>query len=241
MRKSVRRRRLSTKFKQDEARYQDREKIAQQVEDMRQQLRQSGSGSLLNLLVASDTRLEALRYMEFDHNSLLEAQHTLSSLIADRDAAVEQWNATVSQEIVTAQTSLDQAQAQLTKAIKHQDLVRLVAPEPSMVLSIARLSVGSVLKEGDPLLTLVPLRTPVEAEIQISQPRRGFCARGRSLHAKDRRVQFFRAWNGGGKGALDQRGFVYLGHRRQGGRAILQGAGQDREIEFHWKFLPTSG
>ena len=179
------------KFKQDEARYQDREKIAQQVEDMRQQLRQSGSGSLLNLLVASDTRLEALRYMEFDHNSLLEAQHTLSSLIADRDAAVEQWNATVSQEIVTAQTSLDQAQAQLTKAIKHQDLVRLVAPEPSMVLSIARLSVGSVLKEGDPLLTLVPLRTPVEAEIQISSRDVGFVRAGDPCTLKIRRVQIF--------------------------------------------------
>ena len=28
-------------------------------------------------------------------------------------------------------------------------------------------------------------------------------------------------------------GLVYLGHRRQGSCAILQGAGQDREIEFH--------
>ena len=155
------------KFKQDKSRYQDREKIAQQIEDMREKLNKSGSGSLLNLLLASDTRLEALQNMEEDHNSLVEAEHTLASLMSDRDAAIQQWNATVSQEIVTAQTALDQANAQLTKAVKHQDLVRLVAPEPSMVLSIAKLSVGSVLKEGDPLLTLVPLRTPLEAESNL--------------------------------------------------------------------------
>lgn len=166
------------KFKQDELRYQDREKIAQQIEDMREKLNKSGSGSLLNLLLASDTRLEALRNMEEDHNSLVEAEHTLSSLMSDRDAAIQQWNATVSQEIVTAQTALDQANAQLTKAVKHQDLVRLVAPEPSMVLSIAKLSVGSVLKEGDPLLTLVPLRTPLEAEIQIASRDIGFIRAG---------------------------------------------------------------
>jgi len=187
------------KLSQDESRYQDHEKIAQQVEEMRQKLQKSGSGSLLNLLSATDTRLEALRNIENDHNSLIEAQHTLSSLTADRDAAIQQWNATISQEIVTAQTSLDQAQAQLTKAVKHQDLVKLVAREPSMVLSIAKLSVGSVLKEGDPFITLVPLRTPLEAEIQISSRDIGFVRPGDPCALKVDAFNFFEHGSAEGK------------------------------------------
>ena len=38
-----------------------------------------------------------------------------------------------------------------------------------MVLTIAKLSVGSVLKPGDPFLTLMPLDTPLEAEIKIAR------------------------------------------------------------------------
>lgn len=179
------------KYKQDESRFQDREKIAAQVEEMRDKLSKSGSGSLLNLLNASDTKLEALRNIELDHNNLIEAEHTLSSLRADRDAAIQQWNATISQEIVTAQNSLDQAESNLTKAIKHQDLVRLTASEPSMVLTIAKLSVGSVLKEGDPLMTLVPLRTPLEAEIQIPSRDIGFVRPGDPVTLKVDAFSFF--------------------------------------------------
>jgi len=166
------------KLQQDEARYAQREKIAQQIEAMRQKLNDTGSGSLLNLLLASDNKVESLRTMEFDHNSLLETQHTLSSLIADREATLQQWYAAVSQEIVTAQSQLDAANAQLTKAVKHQDLVRLTAAEPSMVINIAKLNVGSVLKEGDELLRLVPLRTPLEAEVDILSRDVGFVRPG---------------------------------------------------------------
>jgi HlyD family secretion protein len=66
----------------------------------------------------------------------------------------------------------------LSKALKHQDLVRLTAPEPAVVLTIAKLSVGSVLKEGDQLMTLMPLRIPMEAETTISARDIGFVRAG---------------------------------------------------------------
>jgi HlyD family secretion protein len=166
------------KLKQDESRYQDRERIAQQIEDMRSKLRVSGSGSLLNLLNSTDSRLEMLRELEQDHNSLLETEHNLASLAADKDAAIQQWKSTTSQDLVTAKASLEQANAQLTKALKHQDLVRLTAPEAAFVLNIAKTSVGSVLREGDGFMTLVPLRSPLEAEIQIASRDVGFIRAG---------------------------------------------------------------
>ena len=112
--------------------------------------------SQYNLLISQDQRLEILRTLEFDHNSLVESQHTLASIIADRDAFIQQWSTQLSQDLATARGNLDTTQASLEKALRHHDLVRLTAAEHSVVLTVAALSVGSVLKEGDTLFTLMP-------------------------------------------------------------------------------------
>ena len=166
------------KFDADESRFRERQDIAQKIEDMRAILASHGTGSQLNLLNSQDQRLELARSLDFDHSSLVEAQHTLASLSADRAAFVQQWSTQLSQDLVTTRNSLDLARSQFDKAAKHRDLVRLVASEPSVVLTIARLSVGSVLKEGDTLFTLMPTSAPVEAEIFISAQQIGFVRAG---------------------------------------------------------------
>src|SRR2546429_4313303 len=140
---------------------------------MRASLAASRSGSRLNLLTATDQRLEILRTQDFDRNALIENEHQLASTIANRDAFVEQWSGQVSQELVTARNALDTARQQLAKASRHQDLVRLEAADDAVVLKLAKLSVGSVLKEGDPLITFAPLHSPVEAEVHIATPELG--------------------------------------------------------------------
>ena len=52
--------------------------------------------------------------------------------------------------------------------------MRLEAPDDAVVLKLAKLSVGSVLREGDPFITLAPLLSPVEAEVHISTREIGF-------------------------------------------------------------------
>ena len=166
------------KFGNDEKRYQEQEEIAQKIEDMRSVLEEHGSGSLLNFLTAKASKLEGLRYAEFDHNSLLEAEHQLTSLKADREAFVQQWAATTSQELVTARNSRDAAIAQLSKATKHREQVRLVASEDAIVLTVPKLSVGSVLKAGDPVVTTVPVNAPLAADITVSTADVGFIRPG---------------------------------------------------------------
>jgi membrane fusion protein, hemolysin D len=166
------------KYQTDASRYRQREQIAKQIEDMRTILAEHGTGSQLNMLTSQDTRIDILRTLDYDHNSLVEAQHTLASQIADRDAFIQQWSTQLSQDLVTARNSLETAQASLEKALRHHDLVRLTAAEPSVVLTVAKLSVGSVLKEGDTLFTLMPVDTPVEAEIRIASRDVGFVRSG---------------------------------------------------------------
>jgi hemolysin D len=166
------------KLKQDLDHYDDRVKISREIENMRASLAAAQVGSRLNLLTATDQRVEILRTEDFDRNALDEAEHQLASTIANRDGFVQQWFGQASQELVTARGTLDTTQQQLTKAAKHQDLVRLEAPEDAVVLKLAKLSVGSVLKEADPFITLAPLRSPVEAEVHISPLEIGFVRPG---------------------------------------------------------------
>lgn len=166
------------KLQKDDERYGQRDDVLQKIESMRSTLADSGSGSKLNLYISQDARLELLRQMDNTHNSLIEARHQLESLKADRKAFIEQWNAQLSQDLVTTQNSLDTARSAYEKAQRHQDLVRLTATEPSVVLTLAKLSVGSVLKPGDPFITLMPVRARLEAEIKIASRDIGFVRPG---------------------------------------------------------------
>jgi HlyD family secretion protein len=166
------------KFRGDDARYRQRNDILEKIEKMRTTLAEHGTGSQLNMYISQDARLELLRTLENTHNSLIEAQNTLGSIIADRDAFKQQWFAQLSQDLVATRNKLDEARATYEKALKHQNLVRWTAAEPSVVLTIARLSVGSVLKPGDPFITLMPIDTKLEAEIRISSRDVGFIRAG---------------------------------------------------------------
>jgi hemolysin D len=172
------------KFETDEARYGDRAKISVEIEQMRATLAAAQVGSKLNLLAATDQKLEIQRALEFDRNAVAESQHELDATTSTRDAFIQQWYGQVSQEMVTAQTNHDAAAEQLTKATMHQDLVRLEAPEESVVLKIAKLSAASVLSPGDPLLYLAPLKSPLEAELHIAARDIGYIRVGDDVSIK---------------------------------------------------------
>ncbi|HWB51007.1 MAG TPA: HlyD family type I secretion periplasmic adaptor subunit [Stellaceae bacterium] len=172
------------KYQADMARYGDRVQISREIEQMRATLAAAQVGSRLNLLAATDQKLEIERALEFDRNAMAESQHQLDATTSTRDAFIQQWYAQVSQELVTAQTNRDGAVEQLTKATKHQELVRLVAPDESVVLKIARLSPASVLNGGDPLIYLAPLKSPLEAEIHVAGRNIGYIRIGDRVTVK---------------------------------------------------------
>ena len=178
------------KYQADENHYGQRQELAKKQEQMRITLVQRGAGSEVNTWIAQDALEEITRQRQYDQNSLTEAQNTLATTAANKDAFVKQWFVTLSQELVTGRNTRDAARSQLDKATKHQDLVRLTAPEASMVLTEAKLSVGSVLREGDTLLTMMPLNSPVEAEFHILSRDIGFIRAGDECTLKVDAFQF---------------------------------------------------
>jgi membrane fusion protein, hemolysin D len=179
------------KLRNNQSRYNDRAKLAEEVEHMRATLAAAQVGSRLNLLAATDQKTELLRNLEFDHNSLVESEHQLQATIATRDAFIQQWLGQASQELVTARNQRDTARQQLEKALKHKDLVRLVASEDSIVLKMAKLSVGSVLNVAEPLLYLAPLRSPVEIEAHFLSRDVGFLRPGDAVKVKLAAYNYF--------------------------------------------------
>jgi hemolysin D len=178
------------KLVRDAELYKQRIGVAVQVENMRSQLKADLVGSQLNLLAATDARLELVRSLESDQNSLTETQHLLASTEFTRDATIQEWRAQASQELLTARNARDNAVAQLAKAEHHRDLVRIEAPEDAIVLSVSKMSAGSVLKEGDPLFVLAPLNSPLEVEAYIAARDVGFIRAGDPVTIKLDPFQF---------------------------------------------------
>ena len=184
----------------DEARFVEREKITRKVEEMRQTLFKSGASSLVSLLQATDERLKLLQSLDAGRGAAAEARHQLAAAQADREAFVQGWRVALHQELVTALNALDTASASLEKAARRQTLVRFVAPRPAVVLSLSKLSVGSVLNPGEELMQLAPLDAPVEAEIRIPARDIGFVRPGDPVTLK---VSAFNSYeHGAGRGRL---------------------------------------
>ena len=167
------------KFRVDETRYANEAEANAEIEKMRIKLEEKGVGSMLNLLNATQAKIETQRESDFSHNSRIEAEHTLAQTVADQKTFEEQFKATVSQDLLTARSTLETTVPQLDAALKHQELVRWTAPEDCIVLSVApNMSVGSVVIQGTTVISLMPLRDPIEALVQISTADVGFIRPG---------------------------------------------------------------
>jgi hemolysin D len=95
-------------------------------------------------------------------------------LAAERDAYQQSWRAEVSQKLAEQARILSDARENLNKAELRRQLVELRAQRDATVLTVARVSVGSVLQSGDQFITLVPTDVPLEVESNIAGRDDGF-------------------------------------------------------------------
>ncbi len=148
--------------------------VASSVETMRQTLEHDKVGSRLNSLAATDTRLGMQRDLSSDERSAESNARERQALIAERDAFVQAWNAEISKDLVEQGRKLADAAEQLKKAKLRRQLVELRAPQDAVVMTVAKVSVGSVLQSGSQFLTLVPANAPLELETNVLGRDAGF-------------------------------------------------------------------
>jgi hemolysin D len=158
----------------DAAGYRDRLAVAESVEQMRRQLERLQVGSRLNTLAAMDNRAEMARNLAFSQEQAQGAQRDLASELAQRDAFVQQWHADLADKLAEAVSQLASARQSLEKDQLHRQLVELRADRDATVLTVAKVSIGSVVQSGQQLFTLVPSNAPLEVEADIDGAEDGY-------------------------------------------------------------------
>jgi len=142
--------------------------VAKAVEDMRAALVQSQTGSRLNLLEAQSARLRAERDRQEAADRLLELRHGIQSREAERQSFIDGWRRDLLDSLVSTRGDIARAVAALAKASRLNDLVVVTAPSDGVVLDVAPRTEGSVLREAEPLLTIIPRNAPLIAEVMIA-------------------------------------------------------------------------
>lgn len=170
--------------KRDQTILAQRVKSLREVEAMQEQLMAEQFGAKMHLLEARDRRLEVERDMILQHNKQQEMERELASAQAERSAFGKGWRQKQMEDLLAASRDRDGIAEQLAKADKRHQLVQLVAPADGVVLEIAKLSVGSVVREAEALVTLVPLGGKLEAEVQVDSLDIGNIKPGDLAHIK---------------------------------------------------------
>ncbi|MES2299262.1 MAG: HlyD family type I secretion periplasmic adaptor subunit [Pseudomonadota bacterium] len=161
-----------------------RVKSLTELETMQQNLLAENYGAKLHVLEARDRRLGVERELLMAHNKEQEQMSELASAQADRAAFGNSWRQKMMEDLLGATRERDGVNEQLQKADKRHQLVQLRAPADAVVLDVAKLSQGSVVKEAEQLFTLVPLGAQLEAEVQIDSLDIGYIKPGAPVHIK---------------------------------------------------------
>jgi len=170
--------------KHDQQILAQRVKSLREVEAMQEQLMAEQFGAKMHLLEARDRRLEVERDMDLQRNKAIEMASELASAQAERAAFDKSWRQKTMEDLLSATRDRDGINEQLAKADKRHQAITMVAPADGVVLEIGKLSVGSIVREAEPLFTLVPLGAQLEAEVQIDSLDIGYIKQGAPVHIK---------------------------------------------------------
>lgn len=152
--------------------------IARDVEALRARLLESQVGSRLQYLEARARRIAAEQQRDQDRGRLNGLRHALAQKRAERQGFQDDWRRQLLEDLARLRTEQDRVEESLAKATRLAELTVIAAPADATVLEVARRSTGSVLREAEPLVTLVPADTPLIAEIILRSADTGLARAG---------------------------------------------------------------
>jgi HlyD family secretion protein len=155
-----------------------------QIEKMKSDLREKQFVSQMGYLEAHTQRLEAENAYEDSVNKSKQLVEQAAQARSQLEAFTTSWRQKSLDDLVRARRERDVQKEQLAKMERRGTLVFLVAPYDGTVLEINKRSVGSVAKEAEPILTIVPDGDELEAEIQIAAEDIGFVRKGDPVRIK---------------------------------------------------------
>jgi HlyD family secretion protein len=170
--------------RQDQHLLADRLKALEEMEAMQQQLADMNFGARRSLLEAREKRLEVQRELEQARNREQELAREQASSQAELLAWKNDWRQKTLEELAQVSRERQAAKEELSKAQRRRSLITMVAPMDAVVLEIADVSIGTVVREAEQMFKLVPVDHALEVELQISPQDVGFLATGQAVKVK---------------------------------------------------------
>jgi HlyD family secretion protein len=151
--------------RQDQQMLAARVRDLREIEAMQEKLVERKFAAPIRLLEAREKRLEVERDQQLVSNREREIVSELAAAEAERTSFVKSWRQRTMEDLLSTSRDRNALNVQLNKADKRHRLVTLVSPADAVVLEIAKLSQGSVAKAAEPMFTLVPLGSELEAAV----------------------------------------------------------------------------
>ena len=157
---------------------------ASEIEKMTEKLYLTEFQSRRNYLDTTEKRLEIERDLISTRNKADELTKEIGSLKADRGAYANEFKLRTLEELVAVKRERDTLQEQLNKSDKRSSLIEMNAPIDGVILEVAKRSKGSVIKEGETIVSMVPMGGELQAEIKISSSEVSFVKNGADVRVK---------------------------------------------------------
>jgi HlyD family secretion protein len=141
--------------------------VAKELVGMRQKVYEQGSDSRLSMLEAENHLAQTNVSMEQLKGSMEAKRHNLAQAVAEKEGFIENWRNELVKQLTAARNELQNINEDSSKAERLRELSLLTAPSDAVVLDIANFNPGTVIKSGEPMMTLVPLDAPLEATVYI--------------------------------------------------------------------------
>lgn len=141
--------------------------LVRQKHEMREELASTGHIAKTGVI---ETQLELLnmeKELSVQGNRLNESAASLNAAVQQRKQAQAEFRARASAELVDATRKHDAARQELVKATQRRDLQTLRSPIDGVVQQLAVTTVGGVVTQAQPLMTIVPHNAVLEVEAQV--------------------------------------------------------------------------
>jgi len=123
--------------------------------------------SRLKLIETSEHLVQAKSRLSTNQGEQQHLTQQIAEVRSDHDAFVSEWDRKLSEELAKTRSERDGIAAQLSKAQLRRQMAQLRAPRDATVLEVASRPEGSVVREAEPLVRLVPADASIVADIQI--------------------------------------------------------------------------
>ncbi len=141
--------------------------LKERLEGVQKGLYDRKTGSLLKYLTAVDATLSAKQRSLSAGNHLKRLKSELNSIKADEKAFVAQWSSTLAENTAADEEARMELIQENIMVRQEVDNIEVRSPATGIILDLPRVAEGSIVKEGDEILTLVQINQPLSLEVDI--------------------------------------------------------------------------